>query len=213
MAKAIGAVNTIVNRQGKLEGYNTDAEGFLRSLNAEASFDPGGKRTIILGAGGAARAVCFALLRKDVGSLAIANRTTERAEALVRAIREHIAGVGKITEILLLPWHSSQLREAARNSQLIVNCTTMGMRYSLNESQSPLATDWIPQNALVYDLVYNPLETPLLREAEKAGASTLNGLPMLVYQGATSFRIWTGREAPLDIMFAAARIGISQSGR
>jgi shikimate dehydrogenase len=213
MAKTIGAVNTIVNRQGKLEGYNTDAEGFLRGLTAEARFDPGGKQAIILGAGGAARAVCFALLMENVGSLVVTNRTAEHAEALVKAIREYIAGVGKMTEILFLPWHSSQVREATQNSQLIVNCTTIGMRHSFDESQSPLARDWIPQNALVYDLVYNPSETPLLQEAAKSGASTLNGLPMLVYQGATSFKLWTGREAPLDIMFGAVRMGIAQNRR
>ncbi|MBM4453614.1 MAG: shikimate dehydrogenase [Chloroflexi bacterium] len=204
-AREIGAVNTIVSREEELQAHNTDVEGFLRSLDTEAKFDPKGKCATILGAGGAARAVCFALLSQDVGSLVIINRTVERVEALVKKGRDYIARAGKTTEILLMPWHSSRLREAARSSQLIVNCTTVGMWHSLDESQSPLAADWIPQNALVYDLVYNPAETPLLREAKKAGASTLNGLPMLVYQGAASFEIWTGREAPLDIMFAAAR--------
>jgi shikimate dehydrogenase len=153
--------------------------------------------------------VCFALLRTDVGSLVIANRTAERAEALAKAIQEHVSEVGKMTDVSFLPWGSSQLCKAVQNSQLIINCTTMGMRHSLYESQSPLARDWIPQHALIYDLVYNPPETPLLREASKAGASALNGLPMLVYQGAASFELWTTREAPLDIIFDAVRMALS----
>ncbi|MBM3148955.1 MAG: shikimate dehydrogenase, partial [Chloroflexi bacterium] len=208
--REIGAVNTIINRKGKLQAYNTDVEGFLHSLDIEAKFDPRGKRATILGAGGAARAVCFALLRRDTSLLVIVNRTIERAETLVKLGLNYVARVGKTAEIVFLPCHSSQLREAIQNSHLIVNCTTMGMRHSPGENQSPLVANWIPQNALVYDLVYNPPETTLLREAKKAGASTLSGLAMLVYQGAASFRIWTGREAPLDIMFSAAREGIAQ---
>ena len=94
-----------------------------------------------------------------------------------------------------------------------MNCTTVGMRYSPYEGQSPMTADWIPQNALVYDLVYNPPETPLLREAKKADASTLNGLSMLVYQGGASFECWTGRQAPLDIMFSAVQLDLSQNRR
>ena len=97
------------------------------------------------------------------------------------------------------------LVEALSGCDLLVNCTPVGMKHSATEGQSPLEARLIPIRALVYDLVYNPIETPLLADAKRAGALTLGGLPMLVYQGAASFELWTGYEAPLDVMFRAAR--------
>ena len=212
LASLIGAVNTIVNRDGKLIGFNTDAQGFLKALHENAKFRPQNKRVVILGAGGAARAVSFALLREKVSSLAIANRSLARAEALVDSLREYAIGKEIRTELTVWSSQDSRLPETVQHCQLIVNCTTLGTRSSFQEGQSPLAAEWIPKGALVYDLVYNPSQTPLLTMAREAGANVLGGFPMLVYQGAASFKMWTGREAPLDIMHTAAKQALVKMG-
>ena len=211
-AKLVGAVNTIINRDGRLIGFNTDAYGFLKALRDDARFEPKNKRVVVLGAGGAARAVSFTLLHEKVSSLSIANRTLARAESLVRFLANHASNNRINTEIIATPWHSSKFAKAAENCQLLVNCTTFGMKYSSEEGQSPLEAQLIPKDALVYDLVYNPLETPLLRMAREVGANIIGGLPMLVYQGAASFKLWIGREAPLDIMFSAAKQALMKIG-
>lgn len=208
-ASLIGAVNTIVNRNGKLVGFNTDAYGFIQALRKDGRFDPNGKLVVLIGAGGAARAVSFALLQEDIASLAITNRTASRAKELIAALK-HARGEKLRTAFVALPWGSPELKEAIKNCQLIVNCTTMGLRHSAQEGQSPLTSDSISSNALVYDLVYNPSETPLLRAASKAGARTLGGLPMLVYQGAAAFGLWTGKKAPIDIMLSTAKEAVGR---
>jgi len=104
-----------------------------------------------------------------------------------------------------LAWTELETSVALQDCDLLVNCTSVGMRYSATEAESPLNADVIPKDALVYDLVYNPEETPFLKEAKKAGAKTLGGLSMLVYQGAASFELWTGKDAPVDIMLQSAR--------
>jgi shikimate dehydrogenase len=211
-ASMVGAVNTIVNRDGKLVGFNTDAHGFLKALNDDAKFEPENKRALILGAGGAARAVAFALLQEKVSSLIICNRTLEKAGGLADSLAKQATNNKMSTEISAVLWQGSKLAEELQNCHLIVNCTSLGMKSSPYEEESPLASDLIPKDALVYDLVYNPPETPLLRMAREAGANTIGGLPMLVYQGAASFKIWTGREAPLDIMFSSARQALIKIG-
>jgi len=205
LASLIGAVNTIVKRDDKLVGFNTDARGFIQALSEERHFELEGKRVAILGAGGAARAVCFALVQQKASSLVIINRTTARAGALADSLRSYVAGGGLETEITTLPWKGSTSSETFSHCHLIVNCTTTGMKYSAQEGQSPLSLEVIPKDVLVYDLVYNPYPTPLLQLARNAGADTLGGLAMLVYQGAASFELWIGREAPIDIMFGKAR--------
>lgn len=197
-ARLIGAVNTIVNREGVLVGYNTDALGFVMALKEEASFDPNGKTALVLGAGGAARAVVVALAGAGVKSLVIANRTLRRATALANSVRHIIRSVEAID------LYTDSMSSIARSSHIIVNCTTLGMSGSTGQNDTPIGANLIPPHALVCDLVYNPQETPMLKDAEKAGAQVLGGLPMLVYQGGASFRIWTDREAPIKIMFEAA---------
>ena len=197
-ASSAGAVNTIVNRDGRLTGHNTDGSGFLRSLREAGGFDPTGKRVLTLGAGGAARGVVLALVRQQVGHLTIANRTVERAERLAE-----LARAGDV-EAVAIGLSGSEVREAAASADLIVNCTTIGMSHGPDEQGSPLSREQIPSTTLVNDLVYNPLETPLLREAVAAGASCLGGIHMLVYQGADSFEMWTGQPAPVDVMLEAA---------
>jgi len=197
-ARLIRAVNTIENREGKLVGHNTDARGFLRALKEEAGFDPKGKTALVLGAGGAARAVVVALAGAGVESLIVANRTLERAKALVDSLRFMLPS----TEVVDL--HSDSLAAIAARSQLIVNCTSVGMSGGTGAGETPIEAGIIPARALVCDLVYNPRETPMMREAAAAGAQVLGGLPMLVYQGAAAFELWTGKDAPIKVMFLAA---------
>ena len=198
-ARSAGAVNTVVNHSGRLSGHNTDGLGFLRALNKEAGFSPGGRRVLILGAGGAARGVATALVSHGVGPLTIANRTLERAHRLAQDLAKPSMTIGAI------PLRGGGLRRAAQEADLIVQCTTMGMFHGPNQAGIPLKAQDIPPTALVYDLVYNPPETPLMKEARRAGARALGGLSMLVYQGAIAFEMWTGRGAPVEVMFRAAR--------
>jgi shikimate dehydrogenase len=201
----IGAVNTIVNRNGKLAGYNTDAQGFIKALRDDARFDPRDKDVLVLGAGGAARAVSFALVQQGVGSITLTNRTLSHAENVALALRQLVKVKKLNIRVTTLPWQSPKLLKATDNYRLVVNCTSFGMRYSPMEGQSPVDSHILHPDILVFDLVYNPDETPLLEMAKKAGARTLGGLPMLIYQGAAAFSLWTGVDAPVDVMTLAAK--------
>ena len=203
-ARRIGAVNTIVNRGGKLTGYNTDASGFMRALRDDGAFSPRNKRVVLLGAGGAARAVGFALVDAGVRSLIILNRSVERGRALAWDLKV------SDTEVVALSWKDGNTLTALAECDLLVNCTSVGMKDGSGEGKSPLGIGLIPKRALVYDVVYNPLETPLLAAAKRAGARTLGGLPMLVYQGAASFELWTGKSAPIDIMMRVAKRALAK---
>ena len=205
-ATAAGAVNTIVNRDGRLTGHNTDGPGFLQALLVETGYSPDGTRALILGAGGAARGILLALVRGGVDSLVIANRTFERAETLAQLASEN----GVKSEAI--PLAGDALTEAAASANLIVNCTTMGMSHGPDEHGSPISAAQIPATAIVNDVVYTPLLTPILKEAAVAGATALGGLHMLVYQGVLSFQMWTGRDAPVDVMLAAATAEMASRG-
>ena len=208
----VGAVNTIVSKAGRLAGYKTDGPGFLTALCEDAGFEPHDKKVMVLGAGGAARAVSFMLLSQKVSSVVIANRSVQKAATLAKALAEQSEKNDLKTQITTAVLPGPDVNKEIAGCQLIVNCTTIGMKHSPGEGQSPLVQADIPRGALVYDLVYNPSQTPLLRAAEAAGARTLGGLPMLVYQGAASFELWTDREAPIDIMLAAANKGLAKAG-
>ena len=205
-ATAAGAVNTIVNHDGRLTGHNTDGPGFLRALQVETGYDPKGTRALILGAGGAARGILLALARGGVDSLVIANRTMERAETLAKLAVEN----GVKSEAI--PIAGNVLIKAAASADLIVNCTSVGMSHGPDEQGTPLTAAQIPASAIVNDVVYTPLKTPLLMEAAAAGATALGGLHMLVYQGVLSFQMWTGQEAPADVMLAAATKEMTSRG-
>ncbi|MFU8796944.1 MAG: shikimate dehydrogenase, partial [Dehalococcoidia bacterium] len=209
LVAAVGAVNTIVKEGDELVGHNTDVYGFLEALNRVKCFDPAGKRVVVLGAGGAARSVGAALVQKKAASLAITDGVFERAgtlaEHLARYAETTLDGVGGSgTGVAAFPWQRVASEETFAGCNLIVHCTTIGMKHSEQEGRSPLSQEVIPGGALVYDLVYNPRTTPLLELAQQAGADTLGGLPMLVYQGAASFRLWTGMEAPVEVMLRKA---------
>ena len=198
-ATEAGAVNTIVNRDGRLTGHNTDGYGFLRALQEGGGFQPQGRKVLILGSGGAARGVVLALVREGISQLLVSNRTLARAEVLAQLARAR----GIPAQAIPLSWNELSL--AAVEAHLIVNCTTIGMAHGPDPQGTPLLFHQIPPTSLVYDLVYNPLETPLLRAAAQAGAGILGGIQMLVYQGAASFEMWTGKTAPVPVMLAAAR--------
>ncbi|MCH8987530.1 MAG: shikimate dehydrogenase [Chloroflexi bacterium] len=210
-ATAAGAVNTIVNREGRLSGHNTDGPGFLRALLVETGYSPRGTRALILGAGGAARGILLALARGGVDSLVIANRTLERAESLAKLAKDNSV-LAEAISLTKTDGSADALTQAAASANLIVNCTTVGMSHGPDEHGSPLSAAQIPASAIVNDLVYNPLKTPLLEEAAAAGATTLGGLHMLVYQGVLSFQMWTGRDAPVEVMLAAATAEMASRG-
>ncbi len=205
-ATAAGAVNTIVNHDGHLSGHNTDGPGFLRALLVETGYDPKGTRALVLGAGGAARGILLALARGGVDSMVIANRTLERAETLAKLAKDN----GVKSEAISLS--GDALTDAASDADLIVNCTTVGMSHGPDEHGSPVAAAQIPATAIVNDVVYTPLITPILKEAAAAGATALGGLHMLVYQGVLSFQMWTGVDAPVDVMLAAATAEMTSRG-
>ena len=203
-AATAGAVNTVVNECGKLVGHNTDGSGFLRALEEHGHFSPEGRSVLILGAGGSAKAVALALARRGIARITIANRTLRRAQELAELIGKH----GPRVEAIPLAPSEDAFVSAATACNLLVNCTTIGMKHGPDEKGSPIPAQLIPSGVLVYDLVYNPPETTLLREAARSGATTLGGLPMLVYQGAASFEFWTGKSAPVEVMLKAAKAAL-----
>jgi shikimate dehydrogenase len=198
VATRIGAVNTLVNREGKLFAYNTDAVGFMRALRDDGVFDPREKRVVVAGAGGVARAVVIALLDAEVSSICVINRTLSRANRLV----EDVEGERGAIELRVLPEMYASWAAVMGSCDLLVNCTSAGSSSAVDES--PVPTDLIRPSMFVYDLIYHPAETALMGAARKVGATVLGGLPMLVYQGAASFELWTGQKAPVDIMLNAA---------
>lgn len=205
LAKTIGAVNTIVRDGERLLGFNTDAYGFVKSLKEVGKFDPNGKKVLLLGAGGAARAAAFGLASEGISSLTIANRTLSRAESLTEDVRKYLSEAGQKTDVYAISMTDDALGNASAGADLIVNSTSIGMTGTDSLGASPLGAHPITETACVYDMVYNPPTTPLLSDAQKAGATAVNGLPMLIYQGAAAFEKWTGRPAPIEVMFAAGK--------
>ena len=193
-----GAVNTIVNRNGILYGYNTDGIGFIKGLRHNRPFDLQGKTVLIIGAGGSARGVVRALANESVGDIIIANRTLSRAQSLSTLSM----GLGVSARAISLDL--KELSLAAVQSELIVNCTSVGMAHTSEFGLSPLLLQQISPNSVVYDLVYNPIDTQLLKEATRAGAAVISGIKMLVYQGAASFELRFDRPAPVDVMLESA---------
>jgi shikimate dehydrogenase len=198
-AKDIGAVNTVVNRDGILVGYNTDGWGGLSALEAEG-VPFRGKKVVLLGAGGAARALSFCIAPlADV--LVILNRTEEKALDLSTSLQRRF---GK--KIRGGPLHRDVLPKEVEGADLLINSTSVGM-YPRREG-CLVEGSLLNPRMTVFDIVYNPRETRLLREAKSVGAKTVGGLNMLVHQGALAFQIWTGVLPPIDIMFRAVEKGL-----
>ena len=197
LASDIGAVNTIVKKGSSLMGYNTDAGGFIRALREQGGFEPEGKQVTMIGAGGVARAISFSLIKAGAKSLTLFDIDLGRAEKLAAEL--------KFTEIAILGTNEgSQYEHAIADADLLINCTPIGMKHSPSEGQSPVAEELIRAGVFVYDVVYNPVKTPLLKMAERAGARALGGLSMLVYQGIAAFELWTGQDAPVALMLQKA---------
>ncbi len=203
-ARAIGAVNTIViRREGRMVGHNTDVIGFLRAL-AERGFWVEGKRAVVLGAGGGARAVAYALASSGA-AVTILNRTLSRAESLVA----DLASLFPSLPLRSLPLDSLNLSQEVSSADLLVNATSLGMWPEVQGSPWPQELS-MPLSLTVFDLVYNPPETKLVRQARAAGAQAIGGLGMLVHQGATAWELWAGQTAPLHVMAAAAKAAFCQ---
>ncbi|MDI9393947.1 MAG: shikimate dehydrogenase [Euryarchaeota archaeon] len=191
LAKKIGAVNTIVfGKDGEIRGYNTDGPGARQAL-LDTSVEIMGSRIVVAGAGGAARALTFQLAA-DGADITVVNRTEERAVELAKEISA-AALPGKIRATGL-----SGLKGLLRDADVLINTTTLGM-YPNTDAAIATAEE-LHSGLIVFDIVYNPLETRLLREAKATGAKTISGVLMLVYQGAEAFRIWTGVEPPVELM-------------
>lgn len=203
LAAEVGAVNTIVPRDGRLLGANTDVAGVLRTL-ADAAVDVAGSQVVLIGAGGAARAVVVAMRAQGAARLTIANRTPAHAEALVS-----LGGDGMEVRTAPLDALTPELRGAMARARLVIHSTSLGMRHGPDESATPVPAGLFVAGQAALDLVYVPERTPFLRAAEAAGAQPIGGLGMLVYQGAESFRMWTGLEPPTEAMFAAARAALA----
>ena len=197
LASKIGAVNTIVNDNGVLKGYNTDATGFLRPL-LEEGIEPKGKSVAILGAGGAAKAVSFILAERGA-HIVILNRRQEMdwAEELASRISRAFS-----REVTALELNRENLAGVLEKTDILVNTTSVGM--SPDTGKTPVGADLLRPDLVVYDIVYNPIKTRLRQEAEAAGATVISGLDMLVWQGALAFEKWTGRKAPVNLMKAEA---------
>jgi shikimate dehydrogenase len=196
-ARSIGAVNTIVVQGARVVGHNSDGPGFLRALR-EAGLEPSGRHALVLGAGGAARAVVYALARAGC-AVAIYNRTVPRAAELAC----HLQGLGLGGTVGWVPGEAALRGLDLARYDLLVNATPAGMWPNQEDAPWPDSLA-LPSHWTVFDLVYNPLETRLLRQARKAGARTIDGLGMLVWQGALAFELWTGQRPPADLMRAAA---------
>ncbi|MCX9084084.1 MAG: shikimate dehydrogenase [Candidatus Methanoperedens sp.] len=195
LAKKIGAVNTVDFRNG-ITGHNTDGFGALKALEG-GGIHVNGKNVLLIGAGGAARAIAFTLAEEGA-KVTIANRTPQRAIFLAKDV-----GIsGKTTGCGL-----DDLNELINNSDILIHSTAIGM--SPKVSETIVTSDMMHRDLVVFDIVYNPLNTRLLREARKAGAKTIDGVMMLVYQGAEAFKIWTGKNPPIDIMEKAVRERLS----
>ncbi len=179
-ALKIGAVNTIVNRDGMLSGFNSDGIGAMMALKQKTAID--NRRIALIGAGGAARAIADAVTTAKAG-LTIINRTRSRGEALARDFNADF----------LPPQEISQ-----RKFDILINTTPLGMTPNIHSM--PIPADELSREMVVMDIVYNPLKTKLLQEAEKKGCQTVDGLAMFVYQGAFQFELWTGRKAPVNLM-------------
>lgn len=197
-ARMIGAVNTVFRKGRKWAGTNTDAEGFLISLKRDALFHPRGKKILILGAGGAARAVTYALAANGAKKIILTDLYADKAQRLARHFSPLFRRV-EITEMLCEPDH---IADAVREADLVVNATTVGLKPSDPVLVSPAR---IPRAAggkrkVFYDLVYHPSRTAFLKNAAKRGHRVSNGLGMLLYQGVRAFEIWTGEKAPVEAM-------------
>jgi shikimate dehydrogenase len=202
-AKAMGVVNTILNERGKLFGYNTDGKGAMIALQ-ENRVDPEEKKILLLGAGGAAKAIAFQAAQ-ETDELGILNRTENKAKQLAELINKTFG-----TKVTGRTLSAEVLKEELETTDILVNATSVGMSPDVNAS--PVPADLLHSGLCVMDIVYNPLETKLLKDAKIVGAKVVSGLEMLLYQGAVAFEIWTNCPAPVDVMKKVALSKLAEQG-
>lgn len=196
-AENAGAVNTIFIKNEKIVGHSTDGLGCINALK-ENNIEVHGKKILILGAGGAARAISYKIAFENPKELIILNRTKWKAEELVKTIIEKM-------KINIKAEGISNINDELKYTDILINCTSVGMREVNENIKLPLSSENLDSQMIVMDIVYNPLKTGILKEAEKAGCKTINGLSMLVHQGAIGFKLWTGEIPPLKLMKEAVR--------
>jgi shikimate dehydrogenase len=194
-ARLMGAVNTVRREGNRLIGENTDGKGFLRSLREDAGVDPAGQRVVVLGAGGAARAVTVELALAGAAHLTVVNRTPERGRELVALLNRRTPAPADFVR-----WEGRYALPAG--TTVLVNATSIGLYPNIHDMPD-IDYDTIHAGMVVCDVIPNPPHTPFLKEAGARGARALDGLGMLVYQGAIAFKMWTGLEAPVDVMHRA----------
>ena len=194
-AQIVNSVNTILNKESKLFGFNTDGVGALKALR-ENGVEPKGRKVLLLGAGGAARAIAYAMA-KESDELAVLNRTVKPAQELVKLLEK--TANKKIAAGALSP---KEIEQNLQDSDILINATSIGMKPKADESL--VSPKFLRPDLAVMDIVYNPIETKLAKDAKAAGAKVVSGVEMLIYQGAASFEIWTGKSAPVEVMRQAA---------
>lgn len=202
-AALIGAANTLIFKQGKITGENTDASGFLLAMKHAGHEVPRNGSAIVIGAGGSARAIAVALAREKLQSIVIANRTTSKAVALAADLADKTSA-----EILGMGIDDARLPNAVSMSQLIVNTASASMDFSHPLLIQP---EWLTPQSIVYDIIYTPPETRLLKAASTQGCHTIGGLGMLLYQGAIAFEKWTRVSPPIDVMRRALQQALGQT--
>ncbi len=190
-AKRIGAVNTVVNDKGILTGYNTDAAGFIKALR-ENGIEPRGKKIIVFGAGGVAMAICFALAEIDC-VISIVNRTIDRAWRLANLVST--VSSQTVNSFSMISENINMILDGA---DILVNATSIGMGKTIGKSI--VKADLLNSSMVVFDTIYHPIETQLLKDAKKSGATVIGGVDMLIWQGVIAFKKWTGVDAPVEIM-------------
>ncbi|MFA4888254.1 MAG: shikimate dehydrogenase [Candidatus Omnitrophota bacterium] len=197
-ARSIGAVNTVINDANRLSGFNTDGVGFLRHLSEDLHFSIAGRKIALIGAGGAAKAAAVYLSKNKPERISIYDLDKVKSSVLISQLKKNFPGVE-----FFLAERTADLR--IDSCDLLINATPIGMKEADPEI---IDANLLRKGLLVYDLIYNPAQTKILRRAKEIGASTANGLGMLLYQGAASFEIWTGRKAPLEVMREALNQGV-----
>jgi shikimate dehydrogenase len=199
-ARGAGAVNTVKIENGKLRGFNTDGKGFARAIREEFSVDLRDLRVLILGAGGAARAIALQCAKENCERLVIANRDLEKAKELTEGLRPFFAGpkvLGPVPRLQSIAWDESVFRFQIANLDLVVNATPLGLN---RVDAPPIPARLLAPHLMIYDTIYSSGPTAFISAALEAGARAANGLSMLLHQGALAFEIWFGRTAPLDAM-------------
>jgi len=204
-ARGAGAVNTIKIENGKLRGFNTDGKGFSRAIREDFSVDLHDLRVLVLGAGGAARAIALQCAKENCERLVLANRDLTKAKELAERLRPFFAGpkvLGPVARLQAVAWDEAPLRFQIANVDLVVNATPLGLNRA---DATPISARLLAPHLMIYDTIYSSGPTGLISAAIEAGARAANGLSMLLHQGALAFEIWWGRAAPLDAMRAALR--------